>query len=452
MLGATDIGIGLRAEIAADLLARADVVDFVEVVAETCFVQAHALREARAFAERWPVIPHGVKLSLGSADGIDPERARKLGALARELRAPLLSEHVAITRGGRRAIGHLTPFPRTREAVRLVARNVAEARRHFPDIPFLLENIARTLRWPNDTMDEASFHAEITEATGCDLLLDLGNLYANALNEGNDPRAVLFAFPLDRVAMVHIAGGAMENGFYFDNHASPVPAEVFSLLAALFARVGPVPVLLERDGQFPPFDDLAAELDTARRIALSCQTKATVCERRMAPLPPPREDHAEMAKAEEILAALLTDVPAPPHVETSAFDKIEVNRSRDVLQRKRVDDALPLLPKLSRYSDEIFSLAAEAVTTLPRAPESAALADALFIAERARLDARFAAAAEVDLLVLRARLVGPDKSGVFHPRRGPFVGRARLPGGQVSWVFKGPGRGAEVRLVESRRA
>src|SRR5437660_140412 len=102
------VALGWRKELAADLLGAPSSVDFVEVVAETCFSAVAARREAQALAEIWPIVPHGVKLSLGSAGGIDRERARKLGALAREVRAPAISEHVAFTRGGQREIGHLT--------------------------------------------------------------------------------------------------------------------------------------------------------------------------------------------------------------------------------------------------------------------------------------------------------------------------------------------------------
>src|SRR5262249_40686308 len=127
-------------------------------------------------------------------------------------------------------------------------------------------NAAWTLRWPGDELDEASFFCEIVRATGCDLLLDLGNLYANAVNSGADPRAVLEAYPLDRVAMIHLAGGAVEDGFYLDTHAHPVPSAIFDLLARFAARVGPVPVVLERDDEFPAFEELAAEMKRARAI------------------------------------------------------------------------------------------------------------------------------------------------------------------------------------------
>src|ERR1700733_12800673 len=95
-----DVGVGYRPELAATLVARPGLVDVVEIVAETCYAQRATRREAGALAEIWPVVPHGVKLSLGSAEGIDVERARRLGALAREVRASVISEHVAFTRAG----------------------------------------------------------------------------------------------------------------------------------------------------------------------------------------------------------------------------------------------------------------------------------------------------------------------------------------------------------------
>src|SRR5262245_17691401 len=136
------VGLGFRAEIAGDLLGAPERGDFVEVVAETCFASPAARREAVALSRICPVVPHGVKLSLGSAEGMGVECARRLGALARELRGPAITEQVAFVRAGGREIGHLTQGPFTREAVRVVAANVAAARRALPDVPLYLENAA----------------------------------------------------------------------------------------------------------------------------------------------------------------------------------------------------------------------------------------------------------------------------------------------------------------------
>jgi uncharacterized protein len=440
------VGIGWRRELAADLLARRDVVDFVEVVAETCFTQSVQRREAVALSRVWPVIPHGVKLSLGSADGIDEDRARRLGDLARELRAPFITEHVALTSAGETEIGHLTQLPRTRLAVSVVARNVARARKHLPDVPLVLENIAWTLRWPDDEMSEEDFYAEVSKATGCPMLLDLGNLYANALNEGRDPLAVLRGYPLDRVAQVHLAGGHRDGDFYFDDHASPVPDEVFALLRALVDARGAVPCLLERDANYPPFAELAAELDRARALVEQAAQKPT------ARPEAPRDaalfgdlDVARYAAHQRDLAKTLTGREAPDET----FSPFDIARSRDVLQRKRIDDALPLLARLAPHGARLEDVARRAVETHPRPPRGAALSDAWTIATEAARDPVMAGDARVDLLVLRARFNAPRRPGEAPTERAaPFVGSAATRSGRRVWAVKGLGATARVRLYE----
>lgn len=483
------VGVGFRPELAADLLSAPGAVDFVEVVAEACFASPAARREASAIARIWPVVPHGVKLSLGSASGIDMERARRLGALCRELSAPVVSEHVAFVRGGGREIGHLTALPYTLEAARAVARNVAAARRALPDIPLLLENAACTLRFPGDALGEGDFYAEVVDRTGCDLLLDVGNVYANAVNAGVDPGELVGSYPLERVAMIHIAGGVVEHGFYFDTHAHPVPAPVFALLAQVVARTGPVPILLERDGDFPPFAALAAEIATARAIARSAPSRPTLtrptltgpalapsrptlagpalAEPTLAPtrpgLPASRAallqnssdasppSASALAEVQARVAELLTSPVDPPPEAVAPFDAEDVARSRAILQRKRVDDALPLLPRLSPHREAVARLGARCVEASPRAPSLTAVADALRIAAAAVDDARLAPEAIVDRLLLRARFVGPAGDGSVKPRLLPFIRRERLPGGRVVWAIKGMGSSAEVRLIEPRR-
>ncbi|WP_437328631.1 DUF692 domain-containing protein [Sorangium sp. So ce381] len=487
--GVSVVGVGFRPELAADLLSAPGAVDFVEVVAEACFASPAARREASAIARIWPVVPHGVKLSLGSASGIDMERARRLGALCRELSAPVVSEHVAFVRGGGREIGHLTALPYTLEAARAVARNVAAARRALPDIPLLLENAACTLRFPGDALGEGEFYAEVVDRTGCDLLLDVGNVYANAVNAGVDPGELVGSYPLERVAMIHIAGGVVEHGFYFDTHAHPVPAPVFVLLAQVVARTGPLPILLERDGDFPPFAALAAEIATARAIARSAPSRPTLtrptltgpalapsrptlagpalAEPTLAPtrpgLPASRAaslknssdasppSASALAEVQARVAELLTSPVDPPPEAVAPFDAEDVARSRAILQRKRVDDALPLLPRLSPHREAVARLGARCVEASPRAPSLTAVADALRIAAAAVDDARLAPEAIVDRLLLRARFVGPAGDGSVKPRLLPFIRRERLPGGRVVWAIKGMGSSAEVRLIEPRR-
>jgi uncharacterized protein (UPF0276 family) len=444
------VGLGFRPELAADLLAEPSVVDFVEIVAEGCFVQPKLRDEALALARVWPVVVHGVKLSLGSGEGIDTDKARALGVLARKLGSPIISEHAAFTRGREREIGHLTALPRTRAAVSTLARNVAQARRHLPDVPLLLENVAFTLQWPDDEMDEACFYQEVVAATDCDLLLDLGNLWANAVNEGRDPLEVLGRYPLERVAMVHLAGGVWEDGFYFDTHAAPVGDPVLELLRELIMRRGALPILIERDAEFGPFSQLRGELERVREIAATPE--------RVTWTPPVRErngfEHAgepELALADRqaVLAEALTsqDPPAPAIVQQ--FGETALARSRAILRRKRVDDSLPLLPRTAALGAPARAIATSVIEALPRARKRTAIADAMRIAAAAAASPLTAAAARLDQLVLRARFRGPDRAGLVHPRRMPFVGRVRLtdlpaPAGRSVWVLKGPGVGAPV--------
>jgi uncharacterized protein (UPF0276 family) len=440
------VAVGWRPELGADLLRAPETVDFVEVVAESCFAQAAQRREACATAEIWPVVVHGVKLSLGSASGFELGRVARLGALARELRSPAISEHVAMTRGGGRDIGHLTPLPWTHEAVTVVARNVAAARRVLPDVPLLLENIAWTLRWPEDAMGEAEFYQEIVAATGCELLLDVANLYANAVNAGLDPERLLDAFPLDRVAMVHVAGGVVEGDFYQDTHADGVPEPVFALLAQLFARTGPLPVILERDAAFPPFAELLAELGRIRELSKSAPrvARAVRAPRARAVV---RRASGGLSERQAALAALLTDVAAPDPLAAGGFDLASLWRTRAVLQHKRVDEALPLLARLAAEGDAARTAAFAALRGAARAPTGTGIVDALRVADASSLDPRLEAAARRDRLELRSRFVA-SASGGARPRNGPFLGRESLPDGRSVWALKGLGAEARVRFLE----
>jgi uncharacterized protein len=441
------VALGWRPELAADVLRAPDSVDFLEVVADTCFAQPAAWREARAVAELKPVVPHGVKLSLGSAGGVDLARARRLGALARELKAPAISEHVALTRAGGREIGHLTGLPFTRDAVRLLARNVAAVRRVLPDVPLLLENVAWTFRWPEDELPEGAFYAEVAAATGCELLLDVANLYANACNSGVSPRRLLQEHPLDRVGMLHVAGGILEDGFFVDTHAHPVPEAVFDLVRDLLAATGPRPIVLERDQGFPPFAELTAEVERLRGMVRNTPARPG----RPTAAAPPVDVAAEvrvlrrMQERQALVAELLTDVAPPAPGDGSEFGAEALARTRAVLQHKRVDDALPLLPRTAAAGQPARALALRTLREAPRAPRAAGIADALRIADAAAADPELAPHALRDRLELRSRFAPGDAGG---PRRGPFLGREKMPGGGSVWAFKGLGSEAAVRLIE----
>lgn len=459
------VGLGYRRELAASLLTAPSSVGFVEIIAESCFAGGVMRREIEGLAEIWPVLPHGIKLSLGSADGIDEDHARRLGTLARALRAPLISEHVAFTRGRRREIGHLTQLPLSRTAVAVVARNLARTRRYLPDVPFLLENPAWTLRWSDDEMDEGSFFHEIVAATGCDLLLDIANLYANATNSGQDPLTLLRSYPLSRVAMVHMAGGAWREGFYVDTHCHPTPAAVLQLLAELVRIRGPVPVVLERDGRYPAWPEIAAELAAARDALGTAQAAEPPSVQssllvgdggRPRIVSPPKADVAgaaallaQQGQLAQLLTASPTDAASPPAAEAALpWRADEIARSRSVLRHKRVDEALEYLPRLrtqaGRQRIDLYALALAVLCAHGPAAQLPTIVDAMAIAAQLLAHPTLRRAARFDRLSLQARFA--LRSAGAQPRFAPYVHRAIFDDGSPTWVVKAPGRGSRVHF------
>ncbi|WP_326587347.1 DUF692 domain-containing protein [Streptomyces sp. NBC_01294] len=260
------VGIGWRPEI-AEAVERLPGLDWVEVVAENV-CPGHLPEALLRLRERGTrVVPHGVSLGLGGADRPDPEKLAALGERAVALGAPLVTEHIAFVRTSSPVLeaGHLLPVPRTRDALDVLCENVRIAQDALP-VPLALENIAALFSWPGEELTEGQFLTELVERTGVRLLIDVANLHTNRVNRGEDPAAVLDGIPLEALAYVHVAGGVERGGVWHDTHAHPVPPVVLDLLAELRSRVDPPGVLLERDDDFPPEQELADELTAIRAV------------------------------------------------------------------------------------------------------------------------------------------------------------------------------------------
>ncbi|MFI0985647.1 DUF692 domain-containing protein [Streptomyces exfoliatus] len=263
------IGIGWRPEI-AEAVEGLSGVDWVEVVAENICAD-HLPDSLTGLRERGvTVVPHGVSLGLGGADRPDPARLAALGEKAVALGAPLVTEHIAFVRAGGPLTasplleaGHLLPVPRTRDALDVLCENVRIAQDALP-VPLALENIAALVAWPGEEMSEGRFLAELVERTGVRLLIDVANLHTNHVNRGEDPARALSELPVEAIAYVHVAGGVERDGVWHDTHAHPVSRAVLDVLADLASRVSPPGVLLERDDDFPPAEELSVELDVIR--------------------------------------------------------------------------------------------------------------------------------------------------------------------------------------------
>jgi len=253
------VGLGWRPETAWACERRADLA-LTEVIAESVPTRGPIPAPLRALLDRGvPIIPHGVSLSLGSGDPPCPRRLARLREVAIRLDAPFVSEHLAFVRGGGVETEHLLPVRRTADALDVVVDNVLRAQDAL-GLPIAIENIAQ-LYEASGTMDEASFLRALTLRTGCKLLLDVSNLHANALNFGWDVEAWLDCYPLERVAYVHVAGGAWCGEVYRDTHAHPVSEGPLALLASLARRGLRLPTLLERDDGFGSREALYRELD-----------------------------------------------------------------------------------------------------------------------------------------------------------------------------------------------
>ncbi|HEV2758080.1 MAG TPA: DUF692 domain-containing protein, partial [Acidimicrobiales bacterium] len=278
------------------------------------------------------VVPHGVRLGLGGSERPHPARVTQLARLALRVEAPLVSEHVALVRGGGREAGHLLPVPRTRAALDVLVANVSEAMSGLP-VPLALEPIASLFEWPGPELDEGDFLTELLERTGALLLLDVANVWANARNAGTDPALLLDRLPLDRLAYVHVAGGMERSGLYHDTHTHPVPAGVLDLLGQLADRVDVPGVMLERDGAFPPTEELDGELDA---IAAAAHAGGDLPPARTSASPhrasePTGCDRDALAAGQAALVSALLDRTAPP----PRFDPVRLGAAGAALAVKR---------------------------------------------------------------------------------------------------------------------
>ncbi|GAB91565.1 DUF692 domain-containing protein [Gordonia rhizosphera] len=249
------IGIGWRPEIAG-VVADLPGLGFCEVIAES--VPFYPIDRLRALGV--PVIPHGIRLSLGGAEPVAHERISLLADCADLLGSPLVSEHIAFVRAGGIEAGHLLPIPRSREALDALTDNIRRTQDSLP-VPLAVENIAALFDWPDDEYTEGEFLTELIERTGVHLLLDVENVYACALNRGTDPARDLARLPAERIAYCHVAGGRFIGGRYHDTHTDPVPTEVLEMVSQVAETGAAQAFMLERDGNYPPARELLTELD-----------------------------------------------------------------------------------------------------------------------------------------------------------------------------------------------
>lgn len=259
-------GLGLRREHYRDFLETDVPVDFVEVISENFMVEGgqplHILGQLR---ERHPIALHGVSMSIGSADGLKRDYLGRLRTLVDRVDPLFVSDHLSWSRFAHFNSHDLLPLPYTEETLAVVCRNIHRAQEAIGR-PMLFENPSSYVTFTASTMTEWEFLAEMTQRTGCGLLLDINNIFVSTQNHGWDADAYLDGIPMDRVRQIHLAGHTQGEDLLIDTHDQPVSDAVWALYAKAMSRLGPVATMIERDDAIPPLSDLLAELDIARGL------------------------------------------------------------------------------------------------------------------------------------------------------------------------------------------
>jgi len=267
-------GIGLRAAHVRDVLSMRPRTPWFEVHSENYFADGGpALAALARIRADYPVSLHGVGLSLGSTDPLDGAHLAKLQRLIARVEPSLVSEHLCWSSVDGRHFNDLLPLPYTREALDHVCARVSRVQ----DVlgrELLVENVSSYLAFADATMPEWEFVAALAHRTGCRLLLDVNNVYVNAVNHGFDPDAYVAALPAAAVAEIHLAGFETTAAGLVDTHGAPVAQDVWDLYARTLARLGPRPTLIEWDTAIPAFAVLEGEAATAQRHLEACDACA----------------------------------------------------------------------------------------------------------------------------------------------------------------------------------
>lgn len=260
------VGIGLRREHYGEILGCTRALDFLEIVPENFVGRGgRPLAVLEACAQRWPIAAHGVSASLGGPDPFDAEYLEGLRALLDRCRVTAYTDHLCYAAIGGTSYYDLLPLPFSTAAATHAATRIRECQDRLQR-PVAIENISYYAAMPGSTSDEGAFVREVVERADCGLLLDVNNVYVNAINADRDPFEMLWALPTERAVRIHLAGHVREGVRLIDNHGTAVDPTVWAMYRAVIERHGAIPTLLEWDTDVPSLDRVLDEADLARAI------------------------------------------------------------------------------------------------------------------------------------------------------------------------------------------
>jgi uncharacterized protein (UPF0276 family) len=265
-------GVGLRRPHYSHILETRPRMDWFEVISENFMVEGgRPLEVLEGVRANYPIVLHGVSMSIGSTDRLNRKYLRDLESLAKRFDPSWVSDHLCWTSVERHNTHDLLPLPYTEEAVRHVACRVREVQETLGR-RILLENVSSYMSFVQSTMSEWEFLSAVAEEADCGILLDINNVFVSAFNHGFDAKRYIDSVPVDRVVQFHLAGHSDHGSYLLDSHDHPVREEVWKLYERAVRRFGKVSALVEWDDNIPEFPVLVATADEARRRSESSES------------------------------------------------------------------------------------------------------------------------------------------------------------------------------------
>ncbi len=266
-------GLGLRHEHYEDILKYQPDLDWFEIISENYLIPGgkplYYLDKIRA---NYPMVMHGVSLSIGSADKLDLSYLKQLKTLAKRIEPVWISDHLCWTGVDQLNMHDLLPLPYTQQSIDHIVGRIHYVQDYLKR-PFLIENVSSYLTFIDSEMNEWEFIAAIAKQSGCSILLDVNNIYVSAINHDCNPLDYLNALPAAHIAQIHLAGHSNQGNYIIDTHDAPVITDVWALYREALLRFGPISTMIERDDNIPALSELMQELNQARLIAAETLTE-----------------------------------------------------------------------------------------------------------------------------------------------------------------------------------
>jgi uncharacterized protein (UPF0276 family) len=271
--GYLGFGLGLRHQHYQDVINNRPPVDWFEIITEDYLIAGgNPLHYLSKIREHYPIVMHGVSLSIGSVHPLDRDYLKRVKQLAQHLQPAWVSDHLCWTGTNGLNLHDLLPLPYTEEALKHVVERVKQVQ-EILERRILLENVSSYVTFKNSEFAEWEFLATVAEQADCLILLDVNNVYVSSFNHGFNPQEYLNGIPVARVQQFHMAGHENNETHIIDTHDHEIITPVWALYESALQRFGQISTLIERDDHIPPLTELMLELGQARQIAQKVREK-----------------------------------------------------------------------------------------------------------------------------------------------------------------------------------